>query len=261
MRMSSGFSGMYYKHQKGGHSFCVIHGKANEGEFVQVIMDDRVYQFNTAKNCRFGSNGITLDLPGIKAKLTYHKHTPLKSDIMGPFRFLPMQCRHTVVSMFHKITGSVCIDGTHMDFDGGIGYIEGDSGLSFPKEYLWLHCNDFTEKCSILVSIADIPLMGIHFRGCICAIVYKGREYRLATYHNVKIHRADSNAIVLTQGNYRLKIAIRSDKGVPLKAPKEGMMTYIIHESNNAAVKIEFSEGAKRIFCLTSQNAGFECNL
>ena len=35
--------------------------------------------------------------------------------------------------------------------------------------------------------IIDIPFCGGSFQGCICAIVYGGREYRLATYRGVRI--------------------------------------------------------------------------
>ena len=33
-----------------------------------------------------------------------------------------------------------------IDFTNGVGYIEGDSGTSFPESYVWVHCNDFSEK-------------------------------------------------------------------------------------------------------------------
>ena len=35
----------------------------------------------------------------------------------------------------------------------GLGYAEKDSGTSFPRSYLWMQCNDFSEPCSVMVSI------------------------------------------------------------------------------------------------------------
>ena len=48
--------------------------------------------------------------------------TPLKSDIMGPFRFLPgMECSHGVISMGHTLEGTLTLNGAVLDFAGGTG--------------------------------------------------------------------------------------------------------------------------------------------
>lgn len=103
---------------------------------------------------------------------------------MGLFRLLPrMECNHEIISMYHGVQGSLILNGKTLTFDDGIGYIEKDWGHSFPKSYVWLQCNSFMkEKCSIIVSVAEIPYLGMNFKGCICAIHYKGIEYRLVTY-------------------------------------------------------------------------------
>ena len=63
--------------------------------------------------------------------------TPLRSDIMGPFRFLPtMECAHGILSMAHPLEDSVTLNGKTLDFSGGVGYIETDRGRSFPDCYL-----------------------------------------------------------------------------------------------------------------------------
>ena len=42
----------------------------------------------------------------------YGHFTPLRSDTMGPFRFLPgMECAHGVLSMGHPLEGSVTLNG------------------------------------------------------------------------------------------------------------------------------------------------------
>jgi tocopherol cyclase len=56
-----------------------------------------------------------------------------------------------------SFTGRVLLNGRELNFTGGKGYIEGDSGRSFPKSYTWVQCNDFTVECSIMVSVVHIP--------------------------------------------------------------------------------------------------------
>lgn len=84
---------------------------------------------------------------------------------MGPFSYVPfMECRHGVFSMTNTVSGCLSINGHAYRFDNDVGYIEGDRGRSLPKVYAWTQCNFFDESpCSIMLSIADIPLGSIHF--------------------------------------------------------------------------------------------------
>lgn len=255
------FAGRYYKHQKDGNTICFIHGRASSGPFLQVITNDKIFQYDGPVSFHANSHGLAVDLPEIRGEVAYGPLSPLRSDIMGPFRFLPMQCRHEVVSMGHLLTGGFTVEGQWIDLNGGMGYLEGDRGRSFPREYLWLHCNDFSEPCSIMASVADIPLGGVHFRGCICAVLFEGKEYRLATYHGVRIEAANRKLLVLKQGLLRLEAVIESARAQPLKAPVSGRMTDTIHESNCAGARFRFWDGKKQLFDLTSRNCSFECNL
>ncbi len=255
------FKGTYYKHQINGKTVCFIAGKSTSGPFVQVITNETVYQFNTTRGFHGSRHGIIVDLPGIKGRVAYHNAVPLQSDIMGPFRYLPMQCRHAVYSMRHTLRGSLRINGEAIDFTGGTGYIEGDSGRSFPQQYLWLHCNDFITDTSIMLSVAQIPFTGFQFWGCICAIVHGAKQYRLATYHGVKILTANQQQVLLQQGRYKLSIAITAGSAHPLYAPQNGQMVDIIRESNNASARFRFWENDVLLFDLENQNVSFECNL
>ena len=203
------FEGWYFKHQKGRDTVAFIPGQAKSGAFVQVIWPegarcfplpalhvDRKGERIYAPGCRFGRDGISVDLPGIRGEISYGPLTPLRSDIMGPFRFFPMECRHGVLSMGHRLRGSLELPGRAVDFDGGLGYLEKDSGRSFPKSYLWLQCSDFSQPCSIFLSLARIPFCGLVFPGCICAVHFGGREYRFATYEGVKLLETGPDRIV-----------------------------------------------------------------
>lgn len=265
-----GFEGWYFKHQRGDDTVAFIPGLADTGAFVQVISPAGSKQFDVpslsveggvirAGNCRFSPSGCTLELPGIHGHIDYGRLTPLESDIMGPFRYLPMQCRHGVISMEHTLSGGVTLDGRQHDFDGGKGYLEKDSGTSFPRSYLWLQCNDFDQPCALMVSIAHIPFCGASFTGCICALLYGGREYRLATYRGVRIHAAGPKHVCLSQSGLLLEIEITPfGGGHPLRSPVRGSMSGIVRECCNADIRVRLWEGKRLVIDLYSGHGMYE---
>lgn len=272
MRISGqrGFEGWYFKHQKGDDMLAFIPGRAESGAFVQLISRDGSRQFDvsslsvadgviSADACRFSARGCRIELPGVSGEINYGILSPLRSDIMGPFRFFPMECRHGVISMVHNLEGGVIIDGQRHDFDAGLGYIEKDSGTSFPSSYLWLQCNDFPQKCSIMLSVARIPFGGVSFRGCICAILYRGREYRLATYRGVRINALSGEHICLAQGSLMLELDMApSHAGHPLRSPQMGKMSGTIRESCNAHIRARLWQRGAPVFDLQSGRAAYE---
>lgn len=265
-----GFEGWYFKHQRGGQMLAFIPGVAESGAFIQLLSQEGARQFAvshfTVKNgiiradqCRFSKRGCRIELPGIRGEIAYGPFTPLSSDIMGPFRFFPMECRHGVLSMAHSLRGGVTVDGRPYRFDGGLGYLEKDSGASFPRSYLWMQCNDFPQPCSIMISIAHIPFCGTAFRGCICAILYRGKEYRLATYRGVRIRSFSPEHICLSQGSLLLELEISpSHAGHPLRAPQRGKMSHTIRESCNAQLRARLAKNGKTVFDLQSGHAAYE---
>lgn len=267
---NKGFEGWYFKHQKGGDMIAFIPGRAESGAFVQMISTGGSRQFDVpglsagggiirAGSCLFSRRGCQINLPGISGKIAYGTLTPLRTDIMGPFRFCPMECRHGIISMAHTLRGGITVDGEPHDFDGGTGYIERDSGTSFPSSYLWVQCNDFPQPCSFVVSIAHIPFCGMSFTGCICAIVYGGREYRLATYSGARIHVAEAGHICLSQGKLLLEIDVKpSHRGHALRAPLQGRMSGTIRESMNACLHVRLWEGGRPVLNQHSGHAAYE---
>ena len=47
------------------------------------------------------------------------------------------------------------------------GYMEGDRGHSFPRGYTWIQSTDFGCAASVMLALAEIPLAGLRFTGCI----------------------------------------------------------------------------------------------
>ncbi|MEA5060356.1 MAG: tocopherol cyclase family protein [Candidatus Pelethousia sp.] len=264
------FEGWYFKHRTGAETIAFIPGRAKGGAFIQMIDNEGSRHFDVpslrmengaiyAGGCSFSKHGAIIELPGVRGEILYGPFTPLRSPIMGPFRYLPMECRHEVISMGHGLSGSLTIDGRKTAFDGGRGYIEKDIGVSFPSSYQWMQCNTFSKACSVMVSIARIPFAGLHFTGCICAILYAGREYRLATYKGVKILAAQPEHICLAQGNLLLEIHVRcSGSCHPLRSPVLGEMRGLIHEGNCAAARFNLWENGVSVFDLESGHVGYE---
>lgn len=270
MSGQKGFEGWYFKHQKGNDMVAFIPGRAESGAFIQLISQEGARQFEVsnltahdgmirADQCWFSKHGCHIELPGISGEISYGPLAPLSSDIMGPFRFFHMECRHGVLSMAHPLQGSVILNGHVHRFDGGLGYAEKDRGTSFPRSYLWMQCNDFPKSCSFMLSIAHIPFCGSSFRGCICAILYQGREYRLATYKGVKIQAFTPEHICLSQGSLLLELdIIPSHAGHPLRAPQRGKMSSTIRESCNAHLRVRLWKRGTTIFDLQSDHAAYE---
>lgn len=278
------FEGWYFKHQYNDFSMALIPGinidkNGDKYSFIQVITKDNSYNIKykfddfsisydkltiKIKDNIFSINGVVLNIREsgirIKGRLKYNNITPIKSNIMGPFSLIKfMKCNHEIISLYHTVDGNLTINNKEIKINNGIGYIEKDYGSSFPKTYLWIQCNDFqNEKASIMVSIADIPLLGYEFKGCIAAILYKGKEYRMATYNGVKIIDYNKKGLTIKRGRYKLYIDIEEKNSRNLLAPNKGEMERVINEDIACSARFRFYEKKKLIFDLNSNNTSYE---
>lgn len=183
---------------------------------------------------------------------------------MGPFSYLPfMECNHAILSMKHSIFGSLMINDEEMIFNNAIGYIEKDWGSSFPKNYIWLQGNNFSEKsASFMCAIANISLKLFDFQGFICVLIVEGKEYKFTTYNCSKIinYEKEENTlhITLKKGNYILDIKSIYKQGEKLIAPNKGNMEKSILESIDETINITLKRNQEVIFNDTSINCGLE---
>ena len=287
------FEGWYYKnvHQSGKHAFALIPGVSIESKkerhaFIQ-LMDgtggkSHYYEFPyedfTADNhileVRIGDNyfsesKIEVNLPDIKGVLSISNLTPLINStfnpgIMGWYSFTPMmQCYHGIVSMHHRINGTLTHDGNTWDYNNGIGYIEKDWGTSFPKCWFWTQCNTFEseEKVSVFASVAHIPWMGDYFIGYIAAIQVEDKLYRFATYNGAKFKtRLDGDSLYLEFKKGQMVLSVKATKGIgaDLKSPISGKMTGKVNESLQATMEIQLKDGNTILLETTGRNAGLE---
>lgn len=279
------FEGWYLKHQsRCGQSLALIPAfhmdhTGRRSASLQVIANSGSWwleypeaQFQAAPNhfqiqlgqSSFDCQGCVLNIGQdgclLQGTLKYGPFAAIRSDIMGPFGlFAGMQCSHGIISMGHRLEGALNFNGEMLDFSGGTGYIEADRGRSFPSSYLWTQCAwDEPEAASLMLAIASIPLPVGSFTGCICAIIYRGREYRLATYRGAEITQWSPNCAIIRQGKYRLAVDLLEERGQSLRAPVEGSMKRTIHESLCATVRYRFWEGKNLLFQHTDQCASFE---
>jgi len=213
----------------------------------------------------FGEEGISLQVErnglSLHGNLRHGHLTPLQSDIMGPFRFISeLECTHGVVSMWHHLDGTLALNNKTLDFSGGYGYIETDRGRSFPDKYLWTQCNwSKPQTTGLMLAVATIPILKhIRFTGTICTVNYNKREYRLATYKGARAKMWSDHGAEITQGTYRLVVEVLEKQGQPLRAPVEGSMGRIIHESLCSKVRYRFWEKGHLLFDHTDNGASFE---
>ena len=272
------FYGWYLKCQSDTQTLALIpavHSAGNKRTCsIQVITDEDAWTVTytgdffrrtkgniiIGKN-RFGKKGIFLAIRTpeltVRGKLDFGPLFPLKYDIMGPFALAPfMECRHSVWSMRHPVRGAVDINGQKYFFQNAWGYWEGDRGRSFPKEYIWTQC--CFRGGAVMLSVADIPMAGIHFTGMIGVILWQGKEYRIATYLGARAVQIQSKAVRVIQGNMELDARLLEASGRPLKAPAKGDMVRTIHESASCRAFYRFRIESRTLFAFETDRASFE---
>ena len=274
------FCGWYFKSQSKEKTFAVIaayHSSNKDAKCsLQFITDDGawnvVYPFDAYKKERegfsvkigenaFSEKGLTLcvheDGLDIDGKLVFGEWTPIKYDIMGPFALVPfMECRHSVLSMYHTVSGKITLNGEEYDFDDSVGYIEGDRGYSFPKVYSWTQC--VFNGGSLMLSVADIPFGPFRFTGIIGVIYYNGKEYRIATYLGAKAEKISGGEIVVRQGKATFIAKLIEKHAMPLNAPVGGEMSRTIRESASCKASYKFEIKGETLFDFESDRASFE---
>lgn len=286
------FEGWYFKNTKNKENIAFIPGinieNKNKNAFIQIITNKKSYyiKYNIKdfkyshnpfyikiKNNYFSKNKIIIDIKEkdlkVKGKIKYTDNINIKTNIinpniMGPFSYIPnMECNHAIISMKNKINGFIKINAKKIIFKNGIGYIEKDWGTSFPRTYTWLQANNFkNEKTSFMLSIANIPFKIFTFKGLICILIIKNKEYKFTTYNNSKIkkYKIKNNnlEIILKRKKYLLIIKTKINKGNKLHAPIKGAMKKIVKENISGKIEIILKENEKILFKDISKNSGIE---
>lgn len=282
--MGEYFYGWYFRCQGEDGTFAVIpavHGFGGKWSCsVQVIMENssrekaypiRQFRINRKKGIMqigenlFSRKGLRLNMEDerqgyIKGVLRFGEFAPPSYDIMGPFRYVPcMECRHAVYSMEHSVDGEVNVAGEKLRFRGGRGYMEGDSGKSFPEKYVWTQ--HFFDKGSLMLAAASIPLSGMRFAGTIGVLRRGGNEYRFATYLGASVRQMEKGELCIRQGKSVLKVQMPKSGGRALNAPCRGKMSRRIREEIACPVEYELTYGERTVWHEKAARAALECEV
>jgi len=294
------FEGWYYKiyDKSGENTFAVIPGiiysETSDHSFIQfyngIDLNHHYFEFPVnvfsadlmkyhvnIKNNIFSRDKIKFRLKNKKIKIDVDLNIKSKiawpfkifgPNIMGFFIFLPfMECYYDVLSMKTIINGTVKINGKEYDFNDGTGYIEKNWGRSFPSSWIWLQGNNFDDDNSaFLLSIANIPYLGLKFNGFTGALFFDNKRYVFGTYNNYKIKNIEFSEkwifIILNRGNKYLEITVTKKEGQFLPYPTYKGMEGKIYESLRSEIEINFykmtNKTKKIIFSGRSSNCGLE---
>lgn len=210
-----------------------------------------------------GQNQIQLDLTfGLFCPIRQSLYAP---TIMGPLEYIRMPCAHDVVSMDHKVTGRVFINGEKIGITDGRGYIEKDRGHSFPSRYVWAQCNHFKEKpeASLFLAVAQLDFRRWSSQGAI-ALYHDGeKEHRFASYLGTRTAVSvdkESNRYTVNLKNplKSLFVSVSMGSARPLLAPMDAGMDYVIKETVQAAIRMDFSQRKGDTVRLSSLHAAAE---
>ena len=109
-----------------------------------------------------------------------------------------------------------------------------------------------------MLSVADIPMASIHFIGVIGAILWQGKEYRIATYLGARVVQIQNNMVRVKQGDLELDVQLLEAAECPLKAPTKGSMVRTIHESASCQAFYRFCKKGRTLFAFETDRASFE---
>lgn len=290
------FEGWYYKHvtqdlrqvwsfipgislnDKDPHAFIqVINGITGKTEYISYPKEKFTWDKNKLYlkigDSVFTENQININIDKgelkVSGELTYknivkYPKSILSPGIMGWYSYIPtMECKHGIVSVNHEINGSLSINSSKIDFNGGKGYIEKDWGTSFPEAWLWIQANNFRERnSSFSFSVAKIPWRGRFFIGFIAFLFYQNKFFLFSTYNNSIIndlyYSKESIELKMKNRNIVLKVNTRKSTFGELRAPVEGQMSRRIKESIDSDVSLSLFDGNKLLYSDSSKRAGLE---
>ncbi|HEX9972207.1 MAG TPA: tocopherol cyclase family protein [bacterium] len=266
------------------HAFIqILDGKTHQSSYIRFPVED--FKASTKKmEIQIGDNifsgeaielNIKTDNRQIKGKLDFGESKPwpvkiASPGVMGWYAFVPlMECFHGVISFDHAINGTLSINKSNIQFDGGRGYIEKDWGRSFPSAYVWIQSNHFEQPgVSLMASVAKIPWLRKSFRGFIIGLFIDNKLYRFTTYNGAQLNYLRLNEfqvqLQVSDKKYILNIEARRAEGGLLHAPYNKQMLTRISETLSSQVKIELFHRKKisnqLIFSGEGNPAGLDVN-
>ncbi len=261
------------------HTFIqVINGITGKTCYITYSLDRFIWEKNKLNlkigNSVFTDKFIDLNIENeeikVSGRLEYsdivkYPKTLLSPGIMGWYSYVPfMECKHGIVSVNHNVSGTLNIDNTIIEMNGGKGYIEKDWGSSFPEAWIWIQSNNFSNSdTAFTFSVAKIPWLGSYFPGFISFLYFDKRFFLFSSYNNSVLSEInyDGNTLSFKLKNNESVLIVTAvkNKSGELLAPVSGKMTRRIKESMDSFVTIcLYDKNNNLIYNDSAQRAGLE---
>lgn len=262
---------------KKSHAFIqVFNGRTGESQYysfpIEEFIPNKAPFAVEIGGSRFSYEGIDIEIEDIvKGSLKFTSLIPynyswMERGVMGWYGYVPfMETYHGLLSLDHRVNGSIVIGEDKHVFQWGNGYIEKDWGESFPSSWIWMQSNSFEEKGdSFMLSIAVIPWLGSSFIGHLAILRIGGETINLSTYRGGRITMLNKEngkvRITVQSKKYNLSIHATQGESVLLKSPIQGRMTGRTVESLDSRIVLDLKErkSRKTIFKGSGLDAGLE---
>jgi hypothetical protein len=261
------------------HAFLqVLDSKGNRYRYLRSLVSELVPS-GTGFDLRLGTsrftlNSCSLDVRHAEAEITgtvgltgiipWPKRA-LWRGTMGPFGYLPfLEDYHQVCALHARLSGVITLDGEAIDFTDGYGYIEKDWGRSFPRSWIWLQ-SVFTDapQSSVFLSLAEVPLGKLVFKGFLACILFQGTPRVFATYTGASCSASRDGGLVrieLASLRHRVVLTIDRSRASYIKclAPTSGQMQPRDDESLDASISVELYRGKDLVTRLSSDRCALE---
>ncbi|ETA80154.1 tocopherol cyclase family protein [Youngiibacter fragilis] len=265
----------YSTHKDSKHAFIQFQNSLHHNtKYISYPIDDLKWKtdpfvLQIGKN-ELSETGMILDfeLEGIPVRGDFHfssfspiKNSFLKPNIMGWLAYFPNECNHSIISMDHKVTGSIKIGNQSWEMQDARGYIEKDWGTGFPKEYVWVQANDW-EKSSVAFSYATVPILGKYAKGFFLVLHHDGKEYRFTSIEGSKLAdfnvSNDSFRATVEKKGIRITLKAKQTNPIFLASPVHGEMKSHIKESLDGTLELVLVISGETIISLSTHRASID---
>ena len=110
------YFGKYYKFiSPSGYAFALIDANTVKGRVVQLITKEKIYQVKNPSGVKIQDDSVlSLDIHqkdlNMSGMIYISNVHPLKKDVMGVLRYVKMNTKHNVYSMYHSLEGELKIN-------------------------------------------------------------------------------------------------------------------------------------------------------
>ena len=240
-------------------------------DLSELITSKYEMDFSFGENS-FSEKGINIsvDQKGLKgsgnirfSEFMKYPSKGLRRNLMEYFSFLPFQhIYYAIISMQHKINGSVSINGQTLNFDNGTGFIEKTWGKYYPESWLYVGCNTFTLPDTFFVMTAStINLVFTKMLSNIGYFYHKGELINVSFYTKARFTKFDHQGKVLffeiTKEKHRIEISLIPRNKGKIKIPSATDNRYV-SESADSTLHLNYFVNNELILSTEGEHAEFD---